>query len=73
MSSAEEIRLIEILITHNEPVSSEDLACALDMTRAGVQALAIRLQALGYPTVDNANDTVAATSLAEPALHDGLP
>jgi biotin operon repressor len=67
MSSAEEARLIEILLTHNEPVSSEDLACALGMRRAAVQALAFRLQSQGYVVIDSDNDTVAATSAADAA------
>jgi DNA-binding IclR family transcriptional regulator len=72
MSSAQEMRLIEILVTHNQPVLSEDLACALGITRGEVHALAIRLQSLGYTAVDDATDTVAATSLADAALRGGL-
>jgi biotin operon repressor len=67
MNSAEEIRLIEVLITHNEPVSCADLACALGMTRAGVQELAIKLQTLGYAVVDDNTDTVAASPAADAA------
>lgn len=66
--SADEVRLIEILLTHNEPVLCEDLACALGMRRAGVQALAIRLQTQGYAVVDTHNDTVAATTAADATL-----
>ena len=72
MSSAEETRLIEVLVTHNEPVSCVDLACALRMTRGGVQELAIRLQTLGYAVVDHDSDTVAATPGADAALRGGL-
>ena len=68
MNSAEEMRLIEVLITHNEAVSYPDLGCALGMTPAAVQELAIRLQALGYAVVDHDNETVAATSAADEAL-----
>lgn len=68
MNSAEETRLIEVLITHNGPVSCADLACALGMTRAGVQQLAIKLQTLGYAVVDDDTDTVAATPMADAAL-----
>jgi DNA-binding IclR family transcriptional regulator len=71
MTSAEETRLIEVLVTHNEPVLCEDLACALGMPRAGVRELAIRLQTLGYAVVDNEHDTVAATSAADTALLGG--
>ena len=68
MSSAAEARLVEILLTHNEPVSCEDLACALSMRRADVHALAVRLQTQGYAVVDTDNDTVAATPGADAAL-----
>ncbi len=71
MSSAEEARLIEILLTHNEPVSCEDLACALGMRRAGVQALALRLQVQGFAVVGTDNDTVTATPAADAALRTG--
>ena len=72
MSAAEETRLIEVLITHNEPVSAVDLACALGMTRSEVQELAARLQTLGYAVVDDDNETVAATPAADAALR-GAP
>jgi DNA-binding IclR family transcriptional regulator len=67
----EETRLIEVLLTHNEPVLCEDLACALGISHAGVQELAIRLQTLGYAVVDDDNDTVAATPAADAALSSG--
>jgi Mn-dependent DtxR family transcriptional regulator len=67
MISAHESRLIEVLITHNEPVSSVDLACALGMTRPGVEELANRLQALGY-TVIHDDGTVTATAAADVAM-----
>ena len=68
MSSAEETRLLEVLVTHNEPVLLEDLGCALGISRAGVQELAIRLQTLGYALVDDKTDTVAATPAADAVL-----
>lgn len=71
MSSASEARLIEILITHNESVSFEDLGCALGMRRAEVQALAVRLQMQGYAVVDTDNNTVAATPAAEGSVAAG--
>jgi len=71
MSSAEETRLIEVLVTHNEPVLCEDLACALGLPRARVGELAIMLETLGYAVIDHANDTVAATSAADTALPRG--
>ena len=67
MISADETRLIEVLITHNEPVSGVDLACALGMTRPGVEELANRLQALGY-TVIHDDGTVTATAAADVAM-----
>jgi biotin operon repressor len=69
MDSADEARLIEILLTHNEPVSCDDLACALGIRRAEVQVLATRLQTKGFAVVDTDNDTVAATAAADPAVH----
>jgi biotin operon repressor len=66
--SNEETRLIEVLVMHNEPVSSEDLACALRLSRAEVQELAIRLQTQGYAVLDADHDTVAATPAADAAL-----
>lgn len=71
VSSAAEARLIEILLTHNEPVSCEDLACALGMRRAEVAALGVRLQMQGYAIVDSDNDTVAPTPNADAALRTG--
>ena len=68
MSSAEETRLLEVLVTHNEPVLYEDLVCALGISRAGVQQLAIRLQTLGCAVVDDETDTVAATAAADGVL-----
>jgi DNA-binding IclR family transcriptional regulator len=69
MSNVDETRLIEVLVTHNEPVLCSDLVCALGMSRDGVRQLAMRLQSLGYVVVDEDNDTVAATSAADVALH----
>ena len=68
MISADETRLIEILITHNEPILRVDLGCALGITQAGVEELALRLQTLGYAVVDQDNGTVAATAGADAAL-----
>jgi DNA-binding IclR family transcriptional regulator len=68
MSSAEETRLLEVLVTHNEPVLYEDLVCALGISRAGVRELAVRLQTLGCAVVDDETDTVAATAAADTVL-----
>jgi NCAIR mutase (PurE)-related protein len=72
MMSAEETRLIEVLVTHNEPVLRADLACALGVTDAGINELATRLQALGYAVVNHDNNTVAATAEADAALRSSL-
>jgi biotin operon repressor len=71
MSSAEEARLVEILLTHNEAVSCEDLACALGMQREGVRALALSLQAQGFAVIGNDSDMVTATPAADAALRTG--
>jgi hypothetical protein len=46
MSSADESRFLEVLVTHNEPVMWLDLACALGLTSAGIEELATSLQAI---------------------------
>jgi DNA-binding IclR family transcriptional regulator len=61
VGSAREMRLIEVLLTHNEPVSCEDLACALGLPRSDVRVLALGLQARGCTVVDVDHDTVEAT------------
>jgi Mn-dependent DtxR family transcriptional regulator len=71
MSNVEETRLIEVLLTHNEPVLRGDLACALGISHGEVQELANKLQTLGYAVVDDANDTVAATPAADTAMRSG--
>jgi DNA-binding IclR family transcriptional regulator len=73
MGSDADTRLIEILVTHNEPVLIEDLVCALGISRAGVQALAVRLQTLGYAALYEDQGTVAATPAAEAVLRGGAP
>jgi len=65
MSSAEEARLVEILLTHNEAVACEDLSCALGIPRTAVQALAVTLQDRGYAIFDPATDSVEATPTAD--------
>jgi DNA-binding IclR family transcriptional regulator len=71
MSSADEKRLLEILITHNEPVLRVDLACALGITPAEVAELAVKFQKLGYAVLDEDSETVAATPAADAALRGG--
>ena len=68
MRGAEEIRLVEVLVTHNEPVAYGDLACALGMTDAEVRDLGLRLERLGYVVVDDDTKTVTATPAAQTAL-----
>ena len=70
MKSAEETRLIEVLLTHNEPVSCEDLACALGLPRSDVRAVALELQVKGFAVVDVDHDTVEATPNADVAWRD---
>jgi DNA-binding IclR family transcriptional regulator len=57
-------RAIEVLVTHNEPVTCNDLACALGVTDARVWSIATRLRTLGYATLDERQATVEATALA---------
>jgi hypothetical protein len=57
-------RAIEVLITHNEPVSRDDLACALNVTGSRMWGIATRLRALGYATLDESKGTIEATALA---------
>jgi hypothetical protein len=57
-------RAIEVLVTHNEPVTCNDLACALGVTDARVWAIATRLRTLGYATLDERTATIEATALA---------
>src|ERR1700694_2999980 len=45
-------RAIEVLVTHNEAVNCDDLACALGVTDAEAWTVATRLRALGYATLD---------------------
>jgi DNA-binding IclR family transcriptional regulator len=57
-------RAIEVLVTHNEPVNCDDLACALGVTDADAWTVATRLRTLGYVTLDERQATVEATALA---------
>jgi DNA-binding IclR family transcriptional regulator len=57
-------RAIEVLVTHNEPVTFTDLACALGVTDAQVWGIATRLRTLGYVTLDERQAAVEATALA---------
>jgi len=68
MTTAQEARLVEVLVTHNEPVAYVDLACALGLTDAEVRDLGLRLETLGYAVVDDESKTVAPTPAAQAAL-----
>jgi hypothetical protein len=57
-------RAIEVLVTHNEPVSCDDLACALGVADAEAWTVATRLRALGYVTLDERHATIEATAMA---------
>ena len=54
-------RAIEILITHNEAVSYDDLACALGVSEARVCEIAAKLRALGYAELDEQTSMLTAT------------
>jgi hypothetical protein len=60
-------RAIEVLVTHNEPVNCDDLACALGVTDAEAWTVATRLRALGYATLDERHATIEATAMATDA------
>jgi hypothetical protein len=64
-------RALEVLITHNEPVKRDDLACALGVTGARVWDIASRLRALGYVTLDERYATVEATARATDPTDQG--
>lgn len=57
-------RAIEVLITHNEAVSCDDLACALGVSDAHAWQIAISLQSLGYAVLDEQNALITATPQA---------
>ena len=57
-------RAVEILVTHNEPVGMDDLACALGVSEDRVRSIAAKLGSLGYATVDDATEMITATPTA---------
>jgi biotin operon repressor len=61
-------RAIEVLVTHNEAVSREDLACALGVSATRVWDIAIKLRNLGYAEIDDRAATVTATPRASDAI-----
>lgn len=54
-------RALEVLVTHNEAVSCDDLACALGVSKANAWEIASTLQSHGYATVDEGARTATAT------------
>jgi len=61
-------RAIEVLVTHNEAVSREDLACALGVSTMHGWDVAIKLSKLGYAEIDDRAATVTATPRASDAI-----
>ena len=57
-------RAIEVLLTHNEAVSRDDLACALGVSDERVWEIALKLQSLGYAVLDEQNAMITATPQA---------
>jgi biotin operon repressor len=55
-------------VTHNEPVSRDDLACALGISGAHAWAIANALQTLGYAQLDDRQGAVEATPAASDSL-----
>jgi biotin operon repressor len=53
-------RALEVLVTHNEPVSCEDLACALGVSGAHAWEIANSLRLHGHATVDESAHTATA-------------
>jgi hypothetical protein len=54
-------RALEVLVTHNEAVTCDDLACALGVSEADAWEIASTLQLRGYATVNEATRTATAT------------
>lgn len=54
-------RALEVLVTHNEAVSCDDLACALGVSRATAWEIASTLESRGYATVNASTRTATAT------------
>ena len=53
-------RALEVLVTHNEAVSRDDLACALGVSGAQAWEIAANLKSLGHATLDEKAATVTA-------------
>ena len=55
-------RALEVLITHNEAVSRDDLACALGVSADRAWEIATKLQSLGHADLDE--EAATATAIA---------
>jgi hypothetical protein len=60
-------RALEVLITHNEPVSRGDLACALGVSVDQAWEIATKLQSLGHAVLDEESATATAIASFPPA------
>jgi GNAT superfamily N-acetyltransferase len=56
-------RALEVLGTHNEAVSCDDLACALGVSSAHAREIANTLQSRGYAIVDESDKTAAVSDV----------
>jgi DNA-binding IclR family transcriptional regulator len=53
-------RALEVLVTHNEAVACDDLACALGVSEGRAWEIANTLRSRGYATVDEGARTATA-------------
>src|SRR5438445_13824114 len=56
-------RALEVLVTHNEAVSCDDLACALGVSSAHAWEIANTLQSRGFAIVDQSDRTAAVSDV----------
>jgi GNAT superfamily N-acetyltransferase/biotin operon repressor len=56
-------RALEVLVTHNEAVSCDDLACALGVSSVHAWEIANTLKSRGYAIVDDSNRTAAVSDV----------
>src|SRR5439155_10856318 len=56
-------RALEVLVTHNEAVSCDDLACALGVSSAHAWEIANTLRSRGYAIVDESDRTAAVSDV----------
>jgi len=60
-------RALEVLITHNEAVLRDDLACALGVSADQAWEIAAKLQSLGHADLDEEAATATAIASFPPA------